>query len=166
VANTRVRGINVWTMAALSFALVAALVAALVFGSHAANAAKAKDLRIDKKVKPKIVQVGQNQTFIIKVKNKSKSNASNVTVTDPLPSKVKFIRASTSLHRPGSCGILSGTVECKLGSLQGGKTVKIKIFVKVVQGGTYINRAFVSQKSREFNATDNIDKVTASATRR
>ena len=65
--------------------------AALVFGSHAANAAKAKDLRIDKKVKPKIVQVGQNQTFLIKVKNKSKTNASNVTVTDPLPSKVKLV---------------------------------------------------------------------------
>ena len=52
VAHTRVRGMHVWTMAALSLALIAALVAALVFGLSPANAALRSDVHIDKRVKP------------------------------------------------------------------------------------------------------------------
>jgi uncharacterized repeat protein (TIGR01451 family) len=151
-------------MAALSLALVAALIAALVFGSHAANAASRADLHIDKRVKPRTVQVGQNQTFIIRVRNESRRNATSVKMTDPLPREVRFIRTSTSLHRPGSCGIFRRTVECNLGTLQGGERVKIKIFVKAVKAGRYTNRAFVSHKSAELDASDNIDAARASAT--
>jgi uncharacterized repeat protein (TIGR01451 family) len=166
VANARVRGVYVWTMAALGLALVAALVAALAFGGSPANAAGARaDLHIDKRVKPRTVAVGQNQTFIIRVRNESARNATNVKMTDPLPKKVKFIRASTSLHHPGSCGSFRRTVECKLGTLQGGERVKIKILVKAVKAGSYTNRAFVSQKSAELDASDNFDTATASATR-
>ena len=157
---------HVWTLAALSLTLVAALVAALAFvDGRAANAAAGADLRLHKTVQPKTVLVGQNQTFHIHVKNNSRRNATNVKVTDPLPTNVRFIRASTSLHRPGSCGNFRGTVECNLGTMQRGERVHIKIFVKAVKAGKYKNRAFVSQKSAELDASDNFDTVTASATR-
>jgi hypothetical protein len=63
---------HVWTMAALSLALVAAL----AFGGRAANAAGGQ-MHIDERVKPKIVLVGQKQTFHIHVKNESRKNATN-----------------------------------------------------------------------------------------
>jgi uncharacterized repeat protein (TIGR01451 family) len=161
VANARVRPIHVWAMAALSLVLVAAL----VFDGHSASAATGADLHINKRVKPKTVLVGQKQTFIINVKNESRKNAKSVKMTDPLPGKVNFIRASTSLHRPGSCGSFRRTVDCNLGTLQGGERVHIKIFVKAVKAGSYTNRAFVSHKSTELDASDNFDRATASATR-
>ena len=165
MANARVRAIHVWTMAALSLVLVAALVAALAFDGRSASAATGADLHINKRVKPKTVLVGQKQTFIIDVKNQSRKKAKSVKMTDPLPGKVNFIRASTSLHRPGSCGSFRRTVDCNLGTLQGGERVKIEILVKAVKAGSYTNRAFVSQKSSELDASDNFDTATASATR-
>ena len=165
MSNARVRAIHVWTMAALSLALVAALVAALAFDGRTAKAATGADLHIAKRVKPQSVPVGQKQTFIIHVRNESRKNATSVKMTDPLPGKVKFIRASTSLHRPGSCGSFRRTVECNLGTLRGGERVKIEILVKAVKAGSYTNRAFVSQKSSELDASDNFDTATASATR-
>ena len=165
MANSAVRGKHVWTMAALSLALLAVLVAALAFGLSPANAASRSDLHLHKAVKPKTVLVGQNQTFHIHVRNESRKNATSVKMTDPLPREVRFIRASTSLHRPGSCGISRRTVECNLGTLKGGERVHIKIFVKAVKAGKYKNRAFVSQKGAELDASDNFDTVTATATR-
>jgi uncharacterized repeat protein (TIGR01451 family) len=166
MTNARVRAIHVWTMATLSLALVVALVAALAFDGRTANAAGAgADLHISKRVKPKTVLVGQKQTFIIRVRNESRKNATSVKMTDSLPGKVKFIRASTSLHRPGSCGSFRRTVECNLGTLKGGERVKIEILVKAVKSGSYTNRAFVSHKSRELDASDNIDTARGRATR-
>jgi uncharacterized repeat protein (TIGR01451 family) len=163
---SEVRRVPVWAVVALGLALAATLVAALAFGGHAASAATATDLRITKTVKPKIVTVGDNQTFIIRVTNTTSRNATNVKVTDPLPTNVRFIRASTSLHKPGSCGETNRTVECDLGTLQGGERVTIKIFVKNVKAGDYVNRAFVSHKSSELDASDNFDTARASAERR
>jgi len=153
-------------MVALGLALAAAVVAALVFGGRAANAAAGADLRITKTVQPKSVTVGENQTFTIVVKNQSAKNATNVKVTDPLPTNVRFIRASTSLRKPGSCGEINRTVECELGTLQGGERVTIKIIVEAVKAGDYTNRAFVSQQSTELEASDNFDGARASAERR
>jgi uncharacterized repeat protein (TIGR01451 family) len=167
VENTSVQRVPVWAVVALGLALATAVVAALAFGGRAANAAAGADLHITKTVSPKSVTVGQNQTFTIVVKNQSATNATNVKVTDPLPTTfVRFVRASTSLRKPGSCGETRGTVECQLGTLQGGEKVTIKIIVKSVKAGTYTNRAFVNQKSSELDASDNFDRAGASATRR
>jgi uncharacterized repeat protein (TIGR01451 family) len=166
VENTSVQRVPVWAMVALGLALAAAVVAALAFGGRAANAAAGADLHITKTVQPKSVTVGQNQTFTIIVKNQSSTSATSVKVTDPLPTNVRFIRASTSLQKPGSCGEINRTVECQLGNLQGGEKVTIKIFVESVKAGDYTNRAFVSQKSTELDASDNFDRAKASATRR
>ena len=165
MANSAVRGKYVWTMAVVGVTLLAVVVAALAFGPSPADAASRTDLRLNKTVKPRVVEVGENQTFHIRIKNASSRNATNVKMTDPLPTNVRFIRASTSLHHPGSCGIIRRTVECNLGTLQGGERVHIKILVKAVRAGTYTNHAYVYHKSAELDASDNFDSVTATATR-
>jgi uncharacterized repeat protein (TIGR01451 family) len=152
VENTSVLRIPVWAVVALGLALATAVVAALAFGGRAANAATGADLRITKLVQPQTVTVGQNQTFTIIVKNQSSRKARNVKITDPLPAKVRFIRASTSLHRPGSCGVINRTVKCKPGTLKRGEKVTIDIIVEPVRAGRYTNRAFVTQKRADFAA--------------
>jgi uncharacterized repeat protein (TIGR01451 family) len=144
VRNTSLQRVHIWAVVALGLALAAAVVVALAFGGRAANAATGADLRITKTVQPQTVTVGQNQTFTIIVKNQSSMHAKTVKVTDPLPANVRFIRASTSLHKPGSCGVINRTVECELGTLKGGEKVTINIIVKAVMAGPYSNQAFVS----------------------
>ena len=153
-----------------AFALVAVVVASFAGGTARAQDVGtdhlAADLHITKKVKPKAVRVGSKQTFVIKVLNERGDTARGVVVTDPLPDKVKFVRASTSRHDPGSCGKSGRTVTCNLGSLRVGQSVTVKIFVKPVKAGKYRNRAFVEHRTAELQSVDNIDGVRANATRR
>jgi len=110
-----------------------------------AQTAQRAELGITKSVSPKVVAVGERQVFTIKVTNAGDRRARNVTMSDPLPSEVRFVRASTSRHVPGSCGLEPGrTVVCDLGTLRPGKTVTVKIYVRPVTAGTYTNRAFVN----------------------
>jgi uncharacterized repeat protein (TIGR01451 family) len=91
------------------------------------------------------VMVGEKQTFTIKVTNEGNGLARNVTMEDPLPAKVRFGKASTSRHVPGSCGLAPvRTVVCHLGTLGAGKTVTIWMVVRNVEPGNYTNRAFAS----------------------
>jgi large repetitive protein len=116
-----------------------------VGGPAQAQTTQRVDLDIKKSVSPKVVTVGERQTFTIKVANEGNRRARNVTMSDPLPAKVRFIRASTSRHVPGSCGLEPGrTVVCDLGTLRPAKTVTVKIYVRTVEAGSYTNRAFVS----------------------
>jgi hypothetical protein len=85
---------------------------------------------------------------------------------DPLPDKVRFVRASTSRHDPGSCRSRNRTVTCDLGNLRVGRSVTVKIFVRPVRSGKYVNRAFVDQtRTAELQAVDNIDGAKARAAR-
>ena len=63
---------------------------------------------------------------------------------DPLPREVRFLRASTSRAVPGSCGIEDRVVECRLGKLRADRTVTVKIYVRPVVAGSYVNRAYAS----------------------
>ena len=87
-------------------------------------------------------------------------------MTDPLPSKVKFIKASTSREVPGSCGIEDRVVKCRLGTLRPDQTVTVKIYVKPVVAGSYTNRAYVSYgspsaRALESDSSDNSDAARA-----
>ena len=130
-------------------AAAAALVALAVMivtsgGAVQAQTAQGAELKITKSVSPKVVAVGERQTFTIKVTNTGDRRARRVTMSDPLPSEVRFIRASTSRHVPGSCGLEPRrTVVCDLGTLRPGNTATVKIYVRPVVAGTYTNRAFV-----------------------
>lgn len=148
------RGFRVWLVASLATALATAvaLVAVAAFGASQAQAATA--LSITKSIKPKVVTVGEQQTYTITITNNTGARATDVEMRDPLPRNVRFIRASTSLHRPGSCGAKGGTVTCDLGNLSNGQKVIIKIDVKTTEAGRYKNTAFVTHTNEDLGATE------------
>jgi uncharacterized repeat protein (TIGR01451 family) len=74
-------------------------------GPAQTQTAQGVDLTVRKSVSPKLVAVGEMQTFTIKVTNEGNRRARNVTMSDPLPGAVRFVRATTSRHVPGSCGL-------------------------------------------------------------
>jgi hypothetical protein len=79
------------------------------------------------------------------VANEGNRRARNVAMSDPLPGVVRFVRASTSRHVPGSCGLEPvRTVVCDLGTLRAGKTVTIWISVRMIETGSYTNQAFAN----------------------
>lgn len=146
----------VWMVAVLG--AVVAFAAVAIFGTTAQAQSSATALSISKTVKPKVVTVGQNQVYTIRISNNTGARATNVRMTDPLPRNVRFIRASTSLRRPGSCGLnAQRTVVCNLGNLpttrSAGAQVTIKIYVKTTRVGRYVNRAFVTHTNTGLGAT-------------
>jgi uncharacterized repeat protein (TIGR01451 family) len=166
--NTAGRGkAPLWAIMALLAAMVGAMgVAVVAFGTTAgAQTAQGVDLNLKKSISPRVVAVGENQTFTIRVDNEGNRRARNVVMRDPLPDKVRFIRASTSRQVPGSCGLRDRTVVCDLGTLRPGRTVTVKIVVRVVEAGTYTNRAFVSCCTSsigegDLDPSDNTDTAT------
>lgn len=144
----------------------AALLVALGGGAAGAQEARFVDLDISKTVHPRTVQVGEPQTFTIKITNDGTTRAEGVRMRDPLPSKVRFIRASTSREVPGSCGIDDRVVTCRLGTLRADRTVTVKIYVRPVVAGSYTNRAFASftrTGARGLDDSNNSDAAKAVA---
>jgi uncharacterized repeat protein (TIGR01451 family) len=145
---------------------MAALLVALGGGAAGAQEARSVDLDVDKAVHPRTVQVGDRQTFTVRITNDGSTRAERVRMRDPLPSKVRFIRASTRREVPGSCGIEDRVVECRLGTLRADRTVTVKIYVRPVEAGSYTNRAFVSftnPGTRERDPTNISDAAKATA---
>ena len=144
--------------------------AVLVFwgGASQAQTARGVDLVVDKTIQPRSVQVGERQTFTITVTNEGTRRARAVRMTDPLPTAVRFIRASTSRQVPGSCGIdEQRTVVCRLGALRPDRTVTVRIFVRTREAGRYTNRASVSYRNSdalELDFSDNRDGARARVT--
>ncbi len=155
-----------WVAALLARALAAAVLVLALGGAAGAQTRQAPDLALKKTVYPKAVQVGEQQTFTIRITNEGTRRAEGVRMKDPLPSKVRFIRATTSRQVPGSCGIEDRVVTCRLGALRVDRTVTVKIYVKPVVAGSYINRAYVSYSSPtaralESDGSDNSDAARA-----
>ena len=146
-------------------ALMAATVVLVLSSAARAQPTGSADLAVTKTVKPKSVTVGDNQTFTIKVTNERRDTARDVVMTDPLPDEVRFIRASTSRDKPGSCSARGGTVTCDLGNIRVDRTVTVKIFVKTTEAGRYTNRASATHSTTELDASDNRDGARARATK-
>jgi uncharacterized repeat protein (TIGR01451 family) len=123
--------------------MVAPLVA-LGGGAAGAQEARSADLDVDKTVHPKTVQVGDRQTFTVRIANDASTRAERVRMRAPLPSKVRFIRSSISREVPSSCGIEDRVVTCRLRTLRADRTVTVKISVRPVEAGSYTNRAIAT----------------------
>jgi large repetitive protein len=151
---------TVMLLAAMAVAVLA------LSGAAWAQTTASADLSVTKTIKPKVVTVGDNQTFTIKITNQRGGTARDVVMTDPLPTnKVRFVRASTSRRVPGSCSASGGVVTCDLGNLRVDRTVTVKILVKNIDAGKYVNRASVSHATNELDRSDNRDGVRARSTR-
>ena len=114
------------------------------------------DLAITKADSPDPVSVGGLLTYTLTVTNTKGDTASNVVVTDSLPSAVTFVSVSST---KGSC---SGTnpIICSIGTVAFNELVSIMIVVRPNNPGTITNTAVVTGRENEHDPSNN----TATAT--
>jgi uncharacterized repeat protein (TIGR01451 family) len=87
--------------------------------------------------------VGYNHNYLIAITNNGNAAATGMTLSDPLPSQVRFTAVTTS---QGTCSYDTGThtVNCNLGTLGVGSTINIQLTTKTLQTGTLNNTATVN----------------------
>jgi uncharacterized repeat protein (TIGR01451 family) len=106
-----------------SAAFAALLVAALVFSTVGSAAPTGStDLKITKTANATSVKVGSPLTYTIVVENLGPDAATGVSISDPLPNRVKYVSASTTL---GSCALQGQKLICPIGTLETGATAKV-----------------------------------------
>jgi uncharacterized repeat protein (TIGR01451 family) len=115
------------------------------------------DVAITKTADRNPAPVEFNFNYQITVTNTG-SPASNVVVTDPLPSQVTLTAATTS---QGTCSYDSGTktVTCNLGTVNAGSPVNIQLTVKPRSEGTLNNTATVTTTDADSNPGNNSASV-------
>ena len=120
------------------------------------------DLALTKTAAPKRVSAGMEITYTLTVSNLGIASASDVTVEDPLPEHMTFVRAAAS--DGGACtapapGSATGTVTCAWPGPMAATTARgASIVVRVTPGtatGTVVtNRASVSSATFDQNAAN------------
>jgi uncharacterized repeat protein (TIGR01451 family) len=88
-----------------------------------------------------IVSDGDPLTYSLAVTNNGPASATDVTVTDPLPSQVTFLSVTSTV---GTCSQADGTVTCLLGTMADAATATITILTLPITEGTATNTATVS----------------------
>ena len=135
--NATGRTIPVGTVVLLGVVASMLAVALVSGGAAQAQATGDHDLNVTKTPQKAKLVIGKNFTWTVKVTNQRGGVARNVIMVDDLPNFVRFVKARTSLHRPGSCGPTQGRkgVRCTLGNLSAGETVTIKVTGKAFKKG-------------------------------
>lgn len=118
------------------------------------------DVTIAKSDSPDPVLIGQVLTYTLTARNTGPGPATNVTVTDALPSGVTFQSATAS---QGSCSQSGTTVTCSLGALSAGQTATVQIKVKPQQEGTITNTATIRATETDPNPANNRASTTTTA---
>jgi uncharacterized repeat protein (TIGR01451 family) len=100
---------------------------------------------------PDPVTVGSDLTYTITVRNGGSQSASDVKVTDTIPSAATYVSVSPS---QGSC---TGppTVTCSLGSLGNGATATVRLVVRPTTAGALSNSASVSSSTTDPSSGNN-----------
>jgi uncharacterized repeat protein (TIGR01451 family) len=116
--------------------------------------ASGADLGITNSDSPDPAQAGQQLTYTLGVSNNGPLSATNVTVTDSLPSQVSFASYTST---QGTCNQASGTVTCSVGTLPLGNSTAITLTVNVNPGssGSISNTASVSSDTSDPVSTNN-----------
>ena len=105
-----------------------------------ANASSA-DVAIVKTATPNPVTQGTPLTYSLAVTNNGPASATNVIVTDALPSAMTYLSATTT---QGSCSEAGGTVICPLGTMANAGTATITILTLPGAPGMVTNTATVT----------------------
>ena len=116
-----------------------------------ANASSA-DMAIAKTGTPNPVTEGTLLTYTLTVTNNGPASATNVTVTDTLPSVVTYLSISTT---QGSCSEAGGTVVCLLGTMANAGTATISILTIPNAAGVVSNTATVTADQTDSNLANN-----------
>ncbi len=103
--------------------------------------ANSADMAIVKTASPNPVTEGTPLTYSLAVTNNGPASATNVTVTDTLPSVMTYLSSNTT---QGSCSEAGGTVTCLLGTMANGATATITILTLPDAPGVVTNTATVT----------------------
>jgi uncharacterized repeat protein (TIGR01451 family) len=124
------------------------------FIGPASTAGDTADLSLTKTDAPDPVLVGDHLTYTLTVTNHGPSDATDVTLTDALPSSVVFVSAS-----PGAptCSASAGTVTCDLGTLTNGASTTVTLTVRPTATGTISNTAEVVGDETDPDPGNNTD---------
>ncbi len=114
--------------------------------------ANSADMAIVKTGTPNPVTEGTPLTYTLAVTNNGPASATNVTVTDTLPSVVTYLSVTTT---QGSCSEAGGTVTCLLGTMANAATATVSILTLPNAPGIVSNTATVSSDQTDPNLTNN-----------
>jgi uncharacterized repeat protein (TIGR01451 family)/fimbrial isopeptide formation D2 family protein len=107
------------------------------------------DMAITKQAAPGAINQGQNSVFTLVVTNNGPSVAAAVKVDDPLPSGLQYVSDDSG------CSEASGNIECLLGDFQPGQSQTIKVTVRGVDVGSWLNTATVESTTDDPNPGNN-----------
>ncbi len=118
------------------------------------------DITLTKTASPSSVTVGNNITYTLTALNHGPDTATNVMVSDTLPSNVTLVSVTPS---QGHC---TGTtaISCNLGSINSGATGTITIVATAASGTSITNSATVTSDVPDKNPGDNTSTVTTPVT--
>ena len=115
--------------------------------------ANSADMSIVKTATPTpTVNEGDPLTYTLTVTNNGPATATNVIVTDPLPSLVDYLSSSST---QGTCSEAGGTVTCLLGSMNSAATATVTIVTITGAPGVASNTATVSADQTDPILTNN-----------
>jgi uncharacterized repeat protein (TIGR01451 family) len=114
-------------------------------------------MAIVKTATPNPVTEGTPLTYSLAVTNSGPASATNVTVTDTLPSVVTYLSSNTT---QGSCSEAGGTVTCLLGTMANAGTATITILTLPGAPGVVMNTATVTADQTDPNSSNNTSTQT------
>ena len=124
--------------------------------------ANSTDMAIVKTATPSpTVADGDTIAYSLVITNNGPATATDVIVTDPLPSDVTWLSDSTT---QGTCSQAGGTVTCLLGSMTKGATATVTILTLAGAPGTATNTATVSADQTDPNLANNTSTQTETIT--
>jgi uncharacterized repeat protein (TIGR01451 family) len=138
-------------------ALVLGALTTLLIGFTGGAGASGHDLVLTKSDSPDPVTQGSNLTYTIQVQNNG-APATDVVVTDTLPSQVDFVSATPSQGTP--CDRTGSTVTCTLGNMAAGATATVTIVIQPKKTGTISSTALVASTPPDTNAANNRETET------
>jgi uncharacterized repeat protein (TIGR01451 family) len=146
----------------MAAALFGTLVVVLLGSVGGASAAPGPtDLSLTKSDTADPVTVGDTFSYNIQVQNPGTNDATDVVVTDTLPTQVDHLSTTTNPTGAGvSCQRQGVTVTCSFGTLLAGAAAHVTIRVKADDDGTATNAASVTTTVVDTDTTNNQDLET------
>jgi uncharacterized repeat protein (TIGR01451 family) len=149
--NARAGGKRRARSAVVALAGIVALAVAIPGGASAVVGAT--DLQLIKSDSADPVVDNANFTYTLRVRNLGTNDASDVTVTDTLPTSVDFVSVTPTA---GSCDRQGRKVTCELGQLNADATATVTIVVQAKKTGNTSNTAEVTSPE-DTSAGNNTD---------
>jgi uncharacterized repeat protein (TIGR01451 family) len=130
-------------------------------GNANASTVDPADLSLTKSDSPDPVVENALLTYTLEVDNAGPDSATNVVVSDDLPSQVDPVSADPSA---GNCEIQGKKVNCELGTLANGASVTVTIEVTPTKAGLITNEAEVESEVEDPQTANNRDTENTTVT--